>query len=246
MIRPLTFFYSVFVGILFTFSLPAYGFGQSRADSIPESFLYFPYPMQDRKWETSLGMTFTIWPQDIAEETWIHVPAIRFHAIRKLYKGFYLDGQINSQILQNLLTIGPRWACIINNKFSFSLGDDMGWWFGALNVEGFNTTASGWMNYPNVSLGYRMKKHLLLTWKTEAMIDLKYNSSVGDLSVSKSQQSFSGWSTSLYLEQPFYKKTNVILGFRAIYSNFYWQTWSLFETFDRHIFYPQIIVEFIL
>jgi hypothetical protein len=228
------------------FSLPEFNFAQTKTDSVAQPFLYFPYPMQAKKWQTSLGLTFTIWPQDIAEETWIHVPAIRFHAIRKLYKGFYLDGQLNSQILQNFITIGPRWAYVISNKFSFSLGDDIGWWFGTVNVEGFKTSANGWINYPNVSLGYHIKKDLLLTWKTEAMIDLRYNSSVGDLYTSKSEQTFSGWSTALFLEQPFYKKTNLILGFRAIYTNFYWQTWSLFETFDRHIFYPQMVVELIL
>jgi len=236
------------IGIIVLFALTAAepGRAQTKVDSLPESYLYFPYPMQAKKWQSSLGLTFTIWPEDIAEETWIHVPAVRFHFVRKLYKGFSLNGHINTQILQNMISLGPRWAYPISNKFSFSLGDDMAWWFGVLNVEGFNTKANGWTNYPNISIGYRMKRHLLLTWKMEGIIDLTYNSTVGGLNVSKSQQTYSGWSTSLILEQPFYKKTNVILGFRAIYSNFFWQTWSLFETFDREIFYPQFIVEFIL
>jgi hypothetical protein len=202
--------------------------------------------MQAKKWQTSLGFTLTIWPQDIAEETWVHVPAGRFHVTRKIYKGFSLDGALSFQILQNHLTIGPRWAHAISNRFSFSLGDDVAWWFGVIRIESFNTTASGWLNYPNVSMGYRIKNHILLTWKSDVMIDLKYNSAVGGLTVSKSQSTLSGWSTSLILEQPFYKKTSMALGFRAIYTNFYWQTWSLFETFDRNLFYPQIIVEFLL
>ena len=227
------------------FSVPESGLGQ-KSDSIPGPYLYFPYPMQT-KWRTSLGLTLTVWPQDISEEVQLHVPAGDFHVIRKLNKGFYLDGQVRFQILQNLITVGPRWAHPLTDRLSFSLGDDIGWWFGVLNnVEGFNTTANGWVNYPNISIGYRVKKDLLFTWKTEAMIDYNYHSTVGDLSVSKSVHTLSGWSTSLILEQPFYKKNSVILGFRAIYTNFYWQTWSLFETFDRNIFYPQIIVGFIL
>jgi hypothetical protein len=102
------------------------------------------------------------------------------------------------------------------------------------------------VNYPNISLGFRTPKQLLLTWKLEGIIDLTYHSHVGDQAVSKSLHKFSGWSTSLFLEQPFYKKNNVILGFRGIYSKFYWQTWSLFETFERNVFYPEIIVGFVL
>jgi hypothetical protein len=238
--------YTGLLMILSVLSIPQPGLGQQKADSISGSHLYFPYPMQAKKWQSSLGFTLTIWPQDISEEVQLRVPAGDFHVIRKLYKGFYLDGQLSFQILQNLITIGPRWAYVINNRLSFSLGDDIGWWFGALKIGDFNTTANGWINYPNISIGYRVKKDLLFTWKTEAITDFNYHSMVGDLSVSKNVHTLSGWSTSLFLEQPFYKRTSMILGFRAIYSNFYWQTWSLFETFDRNIFYPQIIVGFIL
>lgn len=234
------------LGILFIFFIPNPALGQKETDSVSQNYIYFPFPMQAKKWHSSLGFSLTIWPQDISEEVQVRAPAGDFHVIRKIGKGFYLDGHLSFQIVQNHLSIGPRWAYVISDKFSFSLGDDIGWWFGSLKIGDFETTANGWANYPNISLGFRMPKHLLLTWKTEAIVNLSYHSEVGDQSVSKSQRTYSGWSTSLILEQPFYKQKNLILGFRAIYSNFYWQTWSLFETFDRNIFYPEIIVGFIL
>ena len=68
----------------------------------------------------------------------------------------------------------------------------------------------------------------------------------GDVTVKSDERLFSGGSVTLALEQPFYKKKSLTLGFRAIYTNFFWQTWSLFENFDRNIFYPQIIIGLIL
>ncbi|MBZ5856124.1 hypothetical protein [Flavihumibacter profundi] len=232
--------------VLAVFFLPGLVSGQIKTDSTSQSYLYFPYPMQAKKWHSSIGFSLTLWPQDISEEAQVRAPAGDYHVIRKIDKGFYLDGQLIFQVVQNHLSIGPRWAHVINNRFSFSLGDDIGWWFGVLKVGDFNTTANGWLNYPNISLGYRVKEQLLVTWKTEAIVNLSYHSSVGGLEVSKSHNTLSGWSTGIYLEQPFYKKKNLTLGLRAIYSNFYWQTWSLFETFDRQLFYPEITVGFIL
>jgi hypothetical protein len=126
------------------------------------------------------------------------------------------------------------------------VGDDMGWWFGILNVGDFKTKANGWLNYPNVSLGYRIKRSLLITLKAEASINLSYSAKVGDQVTTYSHNTYNGWSAALFLEQPFYKKNNFILGFKARYTNFFWQTWSLYETFDRKLFYPEIVIGFIL
>jgi hypothetical protein len=220
-------------------TIPFFVNGQDYNEAVHQSYLFFPYPMQEKKWHASLGVTFTTIPRVIAEEVQISVPAIDYHVLRKIAKGFYLDGRMNVQILQNHLSLGPRWTYIINNKFSFSLGDDIAWWFGVLNIEGFKTTANGWLNYPSLSAGYRINNGLLLTLKSELLINLYYQSKVADEMASYSHQAFSGWATGIILEQPFYKKTNFILGFRAIQTKFFWQTWCLFKTFKPKLFYPE-------
>ena len=57
---------------------------------------------------------------------------------------------------------------------------------------------------------------------------------------------FSGSAYTLALEQPFAGGRSMTLGFRAIYTDYYWQTWTLFENYDRNLFFPQIIVGLIL
>ena len=50
----------------------------------------------------------------------------------------------------------------------------------------------------------------------------------------------------LRLEQPFAGSKSMTLGFRAMYTNYLWQTWTLFENYDRNLFFPQVIVGLIL
>ncbi|HEX2607865.1 MAG TPA: hypothetical protein VHK91_10815 [Flavisolibacter sp.] len=218
---------------------------KERRARVPHKYLFFPYPL-DKNWHVSLGFTLTTMPEDITEEVQIRAPAGDFHVLRKLGKGFYLDGRVNFQVLQNHISIGPRWAKVLNDRFSVSVGDDMAWWFGNLNVSGFNTKAHGWLNYPNASIGYRFKKQVLMTLKGEASITLSDESRVGEQLLENNRTRFNGVGGTILIEQPFYKNKSIILGFKGQYTNFYWQTWPLFETFDRTIFYPEIIVGFIL
>lgn len=221
-------------------------FGQNNPGSTVNDYIFFPSPWKGSAWRSSIGFTLTEMPAEITEETQIRAPAIDYHVLRRLDKGFYLDGRINAQIVQNHISIGPRWAMDISPKFSFNLGDDFAWWFGILEVEGFKTKANGWMNYPGISVGYRLKHELLLTLREEAEISLSYQSKVGDQKLIHDTDKFVGWSTAVYLEQPFFSQTHVSLGLKIRYSKFYWQAWSLFSTFDRYLLYPEIVVGFIL
>jgi hypothetical protein len=220
-------------------------FGQNTV-AVNNDFIFFPSPLTGKAWHSSIGFTLTEMPVDITEETQFRAPCIDYHVLRQLYKGFYLDGRINSEIVQNHISMGPRWAKDLGSKFSFSLGDSFAWWFGILTLEGFKTKATGWMNYPGISVGYRLKHELLLTLREEAEISLSYRSKVGDEEISHTRDRFAGWSTAVYLEQPFFSQTHVTLGLKLRYTKFYWQAWSLFSTFDRYLPYPEIIVGFIL
>ncbi|MES2733200.1 MAG: hypothetical protein V4714_15745 [Bacteroidota bacterium] len=219
---------------------------QELADTLQNPRIFFPYPMGERQWRTSIGLVFTTTPQDITEEVRVRVPAIDLHTLRNLNSHFYLDGQLKSQVIQNHLSIGIRWAHPITPRLSFSVGDDIGAWFGFLKLESFNSRGYGWLNYPNISLGYRLKNDLLLTFKTEAIFNLHSSSYVGDNRISYNNNRLNGVGFTWVLEQPFYNKTHFTLGVRALYTDFNWQFWSLHATFDRKIFYPQLIFGFIL
>jgi len=217
----------------------------SAQEVIPERpFILAPLPVTPKDWHVSVGLTLVTPPRDITEEILLRVPAFDLHALYGVPSNFYLDGRAISQVVQNHFSLGVRWAHP-TGKFSFSLGYDVGWWFGFLEVDGFDSEGNGWIGYPNVTLGYDLEDVYLL-FKTEAIFNLAYQSFVGEEEISTNVDTFSGLSFTFALEQPFYKNTHVTLALKATYTKFHWQTWSLFSTFDRYLFYPEITVGFIL
>ena len=207
--------------------------------------VFFPYPME-KNWKSSLGFVLTTMPQDITEEQHYRVPAIDFHILKKVSKRMYLDGRINAQVLQNMVSLGPRWATPITKKLSMGVGDDVAFWFGFIKTEGFKTRGSGLLNTPNLSFGYQFNNKILLTIKGEALMNLSFKAFAGENPVSADYRLFSGSAFSIILEQPLYKHHSLTLGFRAVYTDFFWQTWALFETFQRNIYYPEVTVGLIL
>lgn len=221
---------------------------QATAQDFPiegQRRIYFPYPM-DRGWQTSIGFTTTTMNRDITEEAHFRLPAIDLHVLRNLGGKFYLDGRINAQVLQNLVAIGPRWATPLSDRLSLSLGNDLAYWFGRINIAGIRTSGQGLQNYPNVSFGYRFNKKILLTLRAESIMNLDVRTHAGETEVESNYKLFSGSAYSVFLEQPFAGSKSMTLGFRAMYTNYLWQTWTLFENYDRNLFFPQVIVGLIL
>jgi hypothetical protein len=210
-----------------------------------QKFIYFPHPAT-QKWTTSVGITATTLPYDITEELHYRVPAGDVHVMRKVSDKFSLDGRASLQGLQNLLTVGGRWNTKLNNRFSMGVGDEIGYWFGYLHFAGFKSRASGWQNYPNVSFGYRFNNQVLLTVRADAVLNFNINTYADKQRVVTDYRLLSGSSYTVAVEQPFFGKKNLILGFRAYYTDFFWQTWASFESFDRNIFFPQLIIGLVL
>lgn len=210
-----------------------------------QKFIFFPHPTT-YKWTTSIGLTATTMPYDITEEFHYRVPAVDLHVLRKVSNKVNLDGRLSLQVLQNLLTLGPRWSTKVNNRLSLALGDEVGYWFGFVNFAGFKSRASGWQNSPNFSLGYRFNKRVLLTVRAEALMNFGIKTYADHSRVTTDYRFLSGSAYTVAVEQPFYGKKSLILGFRAMYTDFFWQTWPAFESFDRNIFFPQLIIGLIL
>lgn len=218
-------------------------------DTLPEhkhAAIIFPYPMTTERWRASLGFTLLSTPEDITEEVQIRVPAIDFHVLRKISPQFIAEGRIMAQVLQNQLIAGVHWVKPISNRLFFSVGNDVGYWFGFLNLEGFNSHGSGWFDYPVVRLGIKTPKNLLITLRAQTSFNLHYSASNGKATVSKGTVFYNGETFSIALEQPFFHHSHLTLAFSAIYNYFYWQTWPLFYQVNRKIFYPQTTVGFIL
>jgi hypothetical protein len=216
----------------------------SQQTGLESPFIYYPYPLSAKQSEVSAGLVLVTPAKELTEEVWVRAPAFDLHALYGLPSNFALDGRLISQIIQNHISIGGRWAHPLGN-FSVGAGYDVAYWFGFLEVGGFDSKAHGWLNYPSITVGYNTGDVRLL-FKTEAILSLYYKSYQGDNVMSVDQNKLVGWSFTTAMEQPFYMNTSLTLGFRATYTKFHWMTWSLASTFDRYLFYPEIIIGFIL
>ncbi|GAB3036468.1 hypothetical protein [Spirosoma pulveris] len=209
--------------------------------------IYFPQAPPLQKWRRSIGVVFTTTPPEITEEVRVSVPAVDFNIQRALTKRFYLTGRIQTQFVQSNLGVGVRWATPLTERLSVGVGYDLSGWFGALRIKDvFNSQAYGIQTFPSLSVGYRLTRDLQLTVRSEAIIDLYYRSQVGSLAVEYNRRDVNGVAFAAVLEQPFYNQRRVSVGVRMAYSNFNWQLWSLYDTFDRNLLYPQLIFGFIL
>ena len=219
---------------------------QDTAFYAKHAAMVFPYPMYREKWRSSLGITLLTTPEDITEEVRLRIPCGDFRILRRINDHFFTDNRLMFQVLQNHLSTGLHYVTPINKKFYFSAAGDIGYWFGYLKISGFNSQASGWLAYPNISLGYKTKNNLLITARAQVSFNLYYKAANGENKLQSSTSYYNGETFTVALEQAFYNKRHITLAISTINNYFYWQTWSLFYKTNRKIFYPQITVALIL
>lgn len=207
--------------------------------------IFFPHPM-DKGWQTSIGFIATTMNRAVTEEAHFRVPALDVHMLKRVSRNLYLDSRLNIQGLQNLVLLGPRWATAMSNRISIALGNDVGYWAGRIDIGGIRTRGSGFQNNPNAAIGYRFNKQILLTLRGESLMNFGVRTYAGETEVKSSYRLFSGSAFSAILEQPFAGSKSMSLGLRAIFTQYQWQTWTLFSNYDRKLFFPQIIVGLIL
>jgi len=236
----------LFFILLFCLDIAQMATAQDTAFYAKHTAILFPYPMYKEKWRASIGFSLLTTPEDITEETRLRIPCGDFRFLRRITDNFQSDNHIMFQFLQNHLSTGLHFVAPINKYFYFSAGDDIGYWFGYLKISGFNSQASGWFDYPNVSLGYKTRNDLLISVKAQVSFNLYYQAANGDNKIHSGTAYYNGETFSIALEQPFYRKRHLALALSAINNYFYWQTWSLFYKTNRKIFYPQITMALIL
>jgi hypothetical protein len=207
--------------------------------------IFFPHPM-DKNWQVAVGFIATTMNRALTEEAHFRVPAGDVQVLRRLGRNVFLHSRANIQVLQNLVLLGPRWTTALSDRISLALGNDVGYWFGRINVGGIRTRGHGFQNIPSVAIGYHFNKGILLTLRGEELMNFGIRTHAGETEVESNYRLFSGTAVSAILEQPFAGSKSLALGFRAIFTQYQWQTWTLFANYDRRLFFPQIIVALIL
>ena len=121
--------------------------------------LHYPLAIDPKGIKTMFAVSFSKMPVDVVEESAsIRWPLFTLEAHYGLPENFILNGRINTQIITNHLLLGGKWVYAPYERLHVSVGDDLAYWFGKLKQYGFNNTAHGWINYPNLTVGYDFGK----------------------------------------------------------------------------------------
>jgi len=190
-----------------------------------------------------MSVEFAKIPEDIIEEaSYVRAPIFKFGIRYGLPENLVLNGQFATQIINNQFTLGAGWV-YKRDQLHFTVDYGLAYWFGSLEIDGFDNSARGWTNYPGIAVGYDFGV-LALTMRGELNIVTSLSTFTGDLEVSTDNNFFNGYSVSLVMEQPLYRQKYITLGLRMNQLKFYWPTWPLFPTFDRYYYIPEVIVGF--
>ena len=161
-----------------------------------------------------------------------------------LPENFLAEGGVETNFVTFNISVGPKWNYQVD-RWGFSVGTDIAYWFGQLQHFGFDTKTNGWMLYPNISAGYQFDK-LAISLKSELVLNLAQSSKNGELEISSSEDFVNGFTVGLYLEQPLWKDNFVVIGIRSTFLKFYYPMWAAFSTFDRVYYIPEATITFIL
>ncbi len=229
----------------FLFLLPALAFPQQKSPPIDigKESLYFPHRFEKYKVQVGLGFYFTRLPYDWVE-TALEAPLIDLELTFGLPKGFSVAGSLNTLVVSNQVTLGPRWN-FIHKNFSFNVGWDVGYALGMMNIGGFKNTGMMVTQYPNLSLGFKTRT-LAFTLKGEAVIISWGQMKTGENLMVKPANVFDGVTGAIYLEQRIFRTKVLAIGFKQNYVKYYWPAWMVFPTFDRYYFIPELHLLWIL
>lgn len=206
--------------------------------------MHSPAPGPAWSSRTALGLRLLTVPRDIAEEEINKAPSIEMRSVLSLPWNFSLRGGAVLQVLTNELRLGTHWSWRLGD-FSVSVGDDWAFWFGFVNLEGFDNRANGWINYPGLALGIDLGE-ARVSARGEGMFILSQHTLAGENEVSSTKRVLVGGALTVIVEQPISRRTEMYLGVRLSQTKFHYQTWFAFSTFDRHLLFSELLIGILL
>lgn len=209
-----------------------------------DNTFFYPHKYNSGQMISSLGIALAKLPEDVVEtDDVFRAPLFSYRMKYGLPENFLAEGSVESNIVTFNFMLGPKWNYEID-RWGFSVGTDLSYYFGQLEQFGFDTKFNGWALYPNISAGYQFEK-FTISVKSELVFNLAEQSKNGENEIENDLDFFNGWTIGVYLEQPFWGDNYVVLGVRSTFLKFYYPMWAAFSTFDRAFYIPEATFTFI-
>jgi hypothetical protein len=236
-------------GIIILIVLLLLGSSQAQEPAKPDTFditsnsIRFPHQLKKWAFQTGIGLVIVKPPMDLLENA-IQAPLVNVHVTFGLPWKLSLEGDLSTIFVSNQFSLGPRIG-FGHRNFSFNAGWDVAWVYGQLKQGGFNNSTNVWIHYPNISLGYKLKK-MAFTLKGEAVVIASLSAKSGENEISRTKNSYNGFTVGFYLEQRLTKNKVLVFGIKDNYEKYYWPTWMIFTTFNRFYHIPELSFMWIL
>jgi hypothetical protein len=205
--------------------------------------MQFPRPHKLWGFKISAGLSMVQPPKDLLENSY-QAPLVNIHMIFGLPWNLSLESNVTTLVVSNQLTLGPRFTYLYKN-FGVKAGWDFAFIYGQLRQAGFDNSLAGWASYPNLSVGYKLRK-MSFTLKGELMIVTRSTSKTGENEIYRPTNFFNGGTLAFYIEQRIHKNKVFVIGIKDNYEKFYWPTWMIFTTFNRYYHVPELSFAWIL
>jgi hypothetical protein len=219
----------------------------TRAQSDTTATRYYvhePWPLPSGQSAWMIGATMTVLPQPLVENE-IPAPAFDMRARYGLPENFALVGRLNTNIINNMLSLGGQWVYTIG-RFSVAVGDAFTGFYGRLDQASFNAnTGMALATVPFVRLGYH-GPDFSFSITGDAMYVITAKTTIDDIENTTVRQPWNSGGLTFAVEQPFFNTSEITLGMNLSWSRNPWQTWLLYNTFDEFMMYPEFFVGFAL
>jgi hypothetical protein len=237
-------FFPFFIILLYSFSINS----SCKPDSVytaspPVNYFYEPYPLEKGTYVLNLGGSFSLLPLPLVENEY-PVPAVDFQLKWGVFTNHSIIASFSTNIFGNLLHSGIQWNTHAG-KFSFSLGNHLGGFFGFMTADKvFNKNkAYAFFSMPIIRMGYRFDDFSIsMTWASSFIFNSK--SDIDGKTAQGPQKEFNDIFCTIAVEQPFLRSSYLSIGFSLTYARSPYQAWMMYNTIDQYLFIPEFFFAF--
>lgn len=190
------------------------------------------------KFNYSLGLSMTQLPRSVMGEEVGQIPMLNFGSEYNINEHSSLSLKLASCYLSNFTSLGYS-RKFYTNKYTFSLNDELGCWFGVAKMSGFNSNAFGIMNTPKVNVKTN-NIGLNFSLSSGANFSLYSNASFNGTEMENNVCKFKGAFVSLSAEQPLYSNVSVELTLKMNYTELSHHAWLVFSEKSNKYLMPEL------
>lgn len=215
----------------------------SGQDKGSRRFISYPGSFSSGEIVYSAGLSLTLLPRQIVEEEIRHIPMVNASLRYGFPSNFSVIAHLSTVYITNALSVGLIWS-IPYDGFAFAMCDELSYWFGIADLNGFDTNAMGLINRPSVSAGIDVDGYKISA-KTEMIVLLAHHTYFGTASVGRFKPELAGIATTFILEQEIAHTAFMSFSLRANYARPNYQIWLAFSVQDRWLLFPEIQLSYL-